>query len=103
MALPISQSQILEVYHSIKNYIHRTPILTSNYFKRQLGVKSLYFKCENVQKTGSFKIRGAINSISNHLRSDPDSGRKGFITHSSGNHAAALGYAGQILGVPTTV
>ena len=94
---------ILKVYHNIKNYIHRTPVLTSDYFTKFIGAKNVYFKCENVQKTGSFKIRGAINAVSMHLDDDPTLSKRGFITHSSGNHAGALAYAGKILGIPITV
>ena len=94
---------ILKAYHNIKNYIHRTPILTSDYFTKFVGAKNVYFKCENVQKTGSFKIRGAINAVIMNLDKDPTLSKRGFITHSSGNHAGALAYAGQILGIPITV
>ena len=94
---------ILKAYHNIKNYIHRTPILTSDYFTKLVGAKNIYFKCENVQKTGSFKFRGAINAVSMHLDNDPTLSKRGFITHSSGNHAGALASVGKILGVPTIV
>lgn len=94
---------ILKAYNNIKDYIHRTPILTSDYFTKLIGAKNVYFKCENFQKTGSFKIRGAINAVSMHLDNNPNLSKLGFITHSSGNHAGALAYAGKILGIPITV
>lgn len=97
------KNTILKTYHIIKNYIHRTPVLTSDYFSKIIGAKNVYFKCENVQKTGSFKIRGAMSAVSLHLDQDPSLSKRGFITHSSGNHAGAMAYAGQILGVPITL
>ncbi len=54
---------ILKAYHNIKNYYHRTSILTSDYFTKVVGAKNVYFKCENVQKTGSFKIRGPLMQL----------------------------------------
>lgn len=101
-AIP-DKNLILKFYHNIKNYIHRTPVLTSEYFTKLIGAKAVYFKCENVQKTGSFKVRGAVNALSFHLDEDPTLAKYGFVTHSSGNHAGALAYAGKILGTPITV
>lgn len=103
MKFAISKQNILDYYNTIKNYTHRTPVLTSDYFTKEVGAKGMYFKCENVQKTGSFKIRGAINAISYNLKNEPELSKNGFITHSSGNHAAAMACAGKILGVNVSV
>ncbi|NOZ03766.1 MAG: pyridoxal-phosphate dependent enzyme [FCB group bacterium] len=78
----------------IKPFAHRTPVLTSQSINRIVGA-NLYFKCENFQKTGSFKFRGAVNAV----LSLPDKiVRKDVATHSSGNHAAALSLAARLCG-----
>jgi len=81
------------------NTVHRTPVLRSAQADRLAGAQ-LFFKCENFQRTGSFKFRGALNA----LRSlSADQRRAGVISFSSGNHAQALARAGQIESVPVTV
>lgn len=88
-----------EVHERIKPYIHRTPVLTSRLIN-DLASANVYFKCENFQKMGAFKIRGATNAImqlSDHQRS------QGVVTHSSGNFAQALALAAQSLGVPAFI
>ncbi len=86
----IPTAQDLNISHDrIKPFIHRTPILTSKTIN-QLSNCNLCFKCENFQKAGSFKIRGATNAI---LSLNEEEKEKGIITHSSGNHAAALAKA----------
>jgi threonine dehydratase len=77
----------------------RTPVLRSATLDSQLGC-TLYFKCENLQRTGAFKFRGAYHALS---RLDGEARRRGVITYSSGNHAQALAAAGQLLGVSVTV
>ena len=84
-----SFSDIEIAHNKIKNQIHKTPILTSTIINEICGCV-LYFKCENLQKTGSFKIRGATNSILNLSEEDR---HRGVVAHSSGNHAQALAYA----------
>ncbi|MCD6347665.1 MAG: pyridoxal-phosphate dependent enzyme [Bacteroidales bacterium] len=79
--------------------IHRTPVMTSTLIDSELNV-SLYFKCENFQKTGAFKFRGALNALM-HLPSD--AALHGVGTHSSGNHAAALAKAAAIFGLPAHI
>jgi threonine dehydratase len=69
--------------------MHRTPVHTSSYFDQRLGAR-LFFKCENFQKIGAFKIRGATNAI---LSLSDEERRRGVVTHSSGNHAQALALA----------
>ncbi len=79
--------------------IHRTPVLTSELLDQIAGAR-LFFKCENFQKTGSFKIRGATNAV---LSLPEESARRGVVTHSSGNHAAALARAAQLRGIPAWI
>ncbi|MCI0450423.1 MAG: threonine/serine dehydratase [Chlorobi bacterium] len=86
--IPDKQTIILAA-DNIKPYIHRTPVLTSESLNKLTGC-DLYFKCENFQKTGSFKIRGAMNAV---LSLTKDELKKGIVTHSSGNFAQALAYA----------
>ena len=80
---------ISAAHERIAPRIHRTPVLTSSTFDRITGAR-LYFKCENLQKTGSFKIRGAANTI---LSLSEEEARRGIVTQSSGNHAAAVACA----------
>lgn len=86
---------IQAAYNRIKPHIHRTPVLQSTQLNKIFGA-DLYFKCENFQKVGAFKFRGATNAIMN--LSDEDKSR-GVITHSSGNHAAALSLAARQAGI----
>jgi threonine dehydratase len=79
----------------IQPYIRRTPVLTSALLDREAGAQ-LFFKCENFQKAGAFKSRGACNAV--FLLTDEDA-RRGVATHSSGNHAAALARAAAIRGI----
>ena len=83
----------------LQGVAHRTPVVTSATADRLLGA-SLYFKCENLQRAGAFKFRGAYNAIA---RLDPASRRAGVVAFSSGNHAQAIALAGNLLSVPTTI
>ena len=83
----------------IAPFVHRTPIMTSATLDRELGAQ-VFFKCENLQKVGAFKARGAVNTV---LSLSDAEATGGVITHSSGNHAAALAYAAGIRGIPCTV
>jgi threonine dehydratase len=83
----------------LKPYIHRTPVLTSGLLNEMTGC-SLYFKCENFQKTGSFKIRGAMNAV---LQLTDEHKAKGVLTHSSGNFAQALAYAAKCAGISAKI
>ena len=83
----------------IKPYVHRTPVLTSQALNMMLGAE-LFFKCENLQKIGAFKARGACNAV---LMLDEETARRGVVTHSSGNHGQALAYAARLRGVPCTI
>ncbi len=80
-------------------FIHRTPVFTSLHVNQLVGAE-LFFKCENFQKVGAFKARGASNAIQ---LLDNEARQRGVATHSSGNHAQALAYAAQRLGVSCTV
>lgn len=83
----------------IQPYIHRTPILTSTYLDELTGAH-LFFKCENFQKAGAFKVRGASNAV---FSLTDEIAKKGVATHSSGNHALSLSYAAGRRGIPCTV
>jgi len=94
MLLP-SLNDILAAHKRIKPYIHRTPVMTSHQLDGLFGCE-LYFKCENFQKVGAFKFRGATNSV---LSLSVGEKSRGVVTHSSGNHAAALALAAAMNGV----
>lgn len=91
--------EIREAGERIRPFVHRTPVLTCETLNRMCGGE-IFFKCENFQKTGSFKIRGATNAVMN--LSDEAAG-KGVATHSSGNHGAAVAAAGGWRGVKAYV
>jgi threonine dehydratase len=93
------KASIEEAHERIKDYIHRTPVLTSASIDEMAGC-SIFFKAENFQKIGAFKARGAMNAALS--LSEPDR-TKGISTHSSGNHAQALARAAKILGVKSYI
>ncbi len=97
--MSISIETIRQARERIAPYIHRTPVMTSDSLDRLAGAR-LFFKCENLQRTGSFKIRGASNAV--FSLSEAEAAR-GVVTHSSGNHAAALARAAQQRGVPAWI
>ena len=90
---------VLEARERISPYIHRTPVLTSTYLNHLTGAE-LFFKCENFQKAGAFKVRGASNAV---FGLSDDIAHKGVATHSSGNHALSLSYAAGRRGIPVSV
>lgn len=94
-----SIQDIYAAAHRIEPFIHRTPVLTCGSIDRMIGAK-LFLKCENFQKVGAFKIRGATNAV---LMLDEESAARGVATHSSGNHAAALSMAAGTRGIPAHV
>lgn len=98
MYIPVFQD-VIDAHDRIKPYIHRTPVLTSTYFNELTGAE-LFFKCENYQKAGAFKVRGASNAVFG--LSDAEAAR-GVATHSSGNHALSLSYAAGRRGIPCHV
>jgi len=90
---------IVDAHDRVRARIHRTPVLTSHSLNQQSGAQ-LFFKCENLQKTGSFKIRGASNAI---FSLSDEEARRGVVTHSSGNHAAAVACAARWRGIPAWI
>ncbi len=90
---------VIAAHERIKPYIHRTPILTSTFMNELTGAE-LFFKCENFQKAGAFKVRGASNAV---FGLSDEIAAKGVATHSSGNHALSLSYAAGRRGIPVTV
>lgn len=94
-----SAADIQQSHALIQPYIHRTPVLTCQSINTISGAQ-LFFKCENFQKIGAFKMRGASNAA---LRLDEAARQKGLATHSSGNHAQAVAKIAQALGVPAHI
>jgi threonine dehydratase len=92
-------SDILAAHSRIRPYIHYTPVLTSSSINSILGAE-FFFKCENFQKAGAFKFRGATHAV---LSLTADELSRGVGTHSSGNHAAALALAARNAGVPAYI
>ena len=86
-------------HQRIKPHIHRTPVLTSSYLNDLTGA-GLFFKCENFQKAGAFKVRGASNAV---FGLSDEHAKNGVATHSSGNHALSLSYAAGRRGIPCYV
>jgi len=84
----------------LEGFVRRTPVLSSPGAAQYANAKSIFFKCENLQRGGSFKIRGAFNSIANLPQ---ESKVKGVITFSSGNHALGISLAAQQLGTPAVI
>src|SRR6478609_8938303 len=83
----------------IAPHVHRTPVMTCAAIDAEVGAK-LYFKCEHLQRVGAYKARGACNAV---FSLDAETARRGVVTHSSGNHGAALAYAAQRRGIPAWV
>ncbi|MFU0507410.1 beta-hydroxyaspartate dehydratase BhcB [Pseudaminobacter sp. NGMCC 1.201702] len=90
---------VLAARERITPHIHRTPVLTSRMLNELTGAE-LFFKCENLQKAGAFKARGASNAV---FGLPDEQARKGVATHSSGNHGTCLSYAAGRRGIPCTV
>jgi threonine dehydratase len=90
---------VKEAHARIRPYIHRTPVLTSTYLDDRTGAR-LFFKCENFQKAGAFKVRGACNAV---FGLSDEQAKNGVCTHSSGNHALSLSYAAGQRGIPCNV
>jgi threonine dehydratase len=91
----IGIEEIRAAHRRIAPYIHRTPVLTSASLDEAFGSR-LFFKCENFQKSGAFKVRGAFNAL---LSLPPDEAARGIVTSSSGNQAAAVSLAARARGV----
>ena len=95
----VTYNDIEKAHQRISDHIHNTPILTSDSLDNELG-SNLFFKCENFQKTGSFKIRGATNSI---LQLNDTEIKNGIITTSSGNHGAAVAFIADKIGTSSKI
>src|SRR3989440_10976759 len=90
---------IRAAHERIRPYIHRTPVLTSSRLNEASGA-SLFFKCENFQKIGAFKARGATNAV---FSLDETIAQRGVATHSSCNHGAAVARAAKLRGIPAHI
>ncbi len=95
----VTYDDVLAAATRIAPYIHRTPVLTCASLSRELGAE-IFFKCENLQKVGAFKARGAHNAV---FGLSEELCRNGVATHSSGNHGAALALAARSRGIPAHV
>lgn len=94
-----SMKHVLDAAARIQGYAVRTPVLTSSTLDGMFGAR-LFFKCENFQKAGAFKFRGACNAVFSLADGDAE---RGVATHSSGNHGAALALAARLRGIPCRV
>ena len=98
-ALPVAVEEVRAAAVRIAPHIHRTPLLTSRSLSERAGVE-VRLKCENLQRAGSFKIRGALNAL---LQLTPEQRRNGVVAFSSGNHAQGVALAARILGTSATI
>jgi len=97
--LPLTLEDFTKARARIEGRVHRTPLESSTLLGKEIGAE-LHLKCENLQKTGSFKVRGALNKL---MQLDRESRASGVITVSAGNHAQALAWAAAETGTPSTV
>jgi threonine dehydratase len=97
--MEITKHHIEEAHERIKPFIHKTPVITSKTLDQISGAE-LFFKCENLQKIGAFKIRGGMNSV---LSLPEEKRKKGIATHSSGNHAQAIALAAREVGTKSFI
>jgi threonine dehydratase len=96
---PVSYDDVAAAARRLEGVAHRTPVATSAQFDALTGGE-VYFKCENFQRMGAFKFRGAYNALS---QLDEASRARGVVAFSSGNHAQAVALAGRLLGIPATI
>ena len=99
MSQRLQITDIREAHQRIRPYVHETPVLTCSAIDEMVGAR-LYFKCENFQKTGAFKFRGATNAV---FSLDDAPASQGVVTHSSGNFAAALSLAAKNRGISARI
>ena len=97
--MTITFTHIQQATERIKPYAHRTPVITNDSLNQKVGAQ-VYLKCENMQKVGAFKFRGACNAV--YSLSDEEA-KQGVCTHSSGNHAQALALAAKMRGIPAYI
>jgi threonine dehydratase len=99
LSLTISFDDVRSAAEMIKGIANRTPVITSRTFNEHAGCE-VYFKCENLQRVGAFKFRGAYNALS---RLSEAQKAKGVVTHSSGNHAQGIALAAKLLAISATI
>jgi threonine dehydratase len=99
MPKPPTYDDVRDAAARIHSHAHRTPVLTSRRVNEQVGAE-VFVKCENLQRTGAFKFRGAFNALSQFT---PEQRHAGVVTYSSGNHAQAVAMAASILDIPATI
>ena len=97
--MTVTLTDIHQAHARIQPYTHRTPVLTNESLNHKVGAQ-VYLKCENLQKVGAFKFRGACNAV--YSLSEVEAA-KGVVTHSSGNHAQALALAARMRGIPAYI
>jgi len=98
-SIQLSIADVRRAYVRIRDLIHKTPVLTSKTLDMMTGYE-LYFKCENFQKAGAFKFRGATNAV---FSLSEEEAQNGVVTHSSGNHAGALSLAASLRQIPAYI
>src|SRR6266581_2052818 len=98
-ALAVSYADVASAAERLAGHAHRTPVMTSHTVDERTGAR-VFFKCENFQRMGAFKFRGAYNAMS---RLSPGERGRGVLAYSSGNHAQAVAVAGKMLGVRVTI
>jgi len=99
LEIAVDLAAIYAAHARIRSHVHRTPVLTSRSLDA-VAEATLFFKCENLQKVGAFKARGACNAV---FSLDNAEARRGVVTHSSGNHGAAVAWAAARRGIPAWV
>ena len=97
--MSVSLQDIQQAAQRIKPYAHRTPVMTNESLNRRVGAQ-VFMKCENLQKVGAFKFRGASNAV---WSLTDEGAARGVVTHSSGNHAQALALAAKMRGIPAYI
>ena len=97
--LPVTYADVEAAADRLKGQAHRTPVMTSTTIDRQTG-SQVFFKCENFQRIGAFKFRGAYNAM---VQLPEEQRRRGVLAFSSGNHAQAIALSGQLLDIPATI
>src|SRR2546429_7788600 len=97
-ALAVRYADVAAAAERLAGHAHRTPVMTSRTVNERTGAE-VFFKCENFQRMGAFKFRGAYNAMS---RLAPDERKRGVLAYSSGNHAQAGARAGEMRGLPAT-
>ena len=98
-SLPVQYADVAQASGRILGHAHRTPVMTSRTIDGRTGAR-VFFKCENFQRMGAFKFRGAFNALA---QLSDEARRRGVLAYSSGNHAQAVALAGRELGAPVTI